>query len=342
MRWRPASPSAHPSTTTRATAGGVELGASDDGDDTAAEVLGDDVLAAPCSPPMQPASVNAATTAARSGRAATARPGRAGVGRDHADEPSTADRADRSGTWIRRIAAGSTRSSREICRPSADREGMHERPGVRDDDRRPADREEVAPGRCDPCPQRSVRLTARPVDLEVASREGGSHVWRQRLQLVERPALGDPDVGLAPPLIELALLRVAAASTMADAVATARRDGLDTTRTSDGSSRLSDAASRRASARPVGDSGGSLDPAVADARPRRRCMPHEDDLGHRQATVLGSAGPATPALSKVAIPSRMATAASTSDMASAAPVPSPSRRSSSSSGRSPRRSRTTA
>ena len=218
MRWRPASPSATSVNDDEGDGWRVGLGASDDGEDTAAEVLGDDVLAAPCSPPMQPASVNAATTAARSGRAATARPGRAGVG---GITPTSLARP----TGPTALAPGSG-ASRPVppghprdLPALAHREGMHERPGVRDDDRRPADREEVGPGCCGPCPQRSVRLTARPVDLEVASREGGSHVWRQRLQLIERPALGDPDVGLSPPLVEFRSCD-RAASTMADAVAT--------------------------------------------------------------------------------------------------------------------------
>jgi hypothetical protein len=97
----------------------VGLGASDDGDDTAAEVLGDDVLAAPCSPPMQPVQrQRKRTTAARSGRAATARPGRAGVGGSRPTSLARPTGPTAPAPEIRRIAAGSTRSSREICRPS--------------------------------------------------------------------------------------------------------------------------------------------------------------------------------------------------------------------------------
>jgi hypothetical protein len=104
-----------------------------------------------------------------------------------------------------------------------------------------------------------MRFAARPIDLELAGRQPGGHLGCDRTELIERPALSDPDVGLAPTVVQFDP-GSRAASTIAVAVATARRDGLEMTRASGRSSPARAAASRRASARPVGDSGGSLIP----------------------------------------------------------------------------------
>ena len=82
-------------------------------------------------------------------------------------------------------------------------------------------------------------------------------------------------------------------------------------------------------------------PAVADC-PTMRSLHDGRGRSRSRQGVTRSTGPETPADPKVAMPSRSVTAASMSWIASAAPVPSPSRRSSSRSGRRPSRSRTIA
>ncbi len=126
------------------------------------------------------------------------------------------------------------------------------------------------------------------------------------------------------------------ATAMARAVCRARRRGLDTMRTGRRDRGREVAGKRRRLHAPLRAQPWVTPAAVAQARPCGCGMADEHDLGH------GPERSVTMADSKVAIPSRIATAATTSPIANAAPVPSPSRRSRSSSGRSPSRSRTTA
>ena len=124
-------------------------------------------------------------------------------------------------------------------------------------------------------------------------------------------------------------------------VSSARRRGLETIRVTPGSI----SAARRRPRHLASPAAGVVqrrvgEAAVADAGPVGRGMTDEDD--HDGRVVVARDLRDTPADSNVAISSRIRHAADSSPIASAAPVPSPSRRSSSRTGRSPRRSSATA
>ena len=165
-------------------------------------------------------------------------------------------------------------------------------------------------------------------------------------EFIEGEALGDPEVGLAPAVVERDALDPGRLA-IALAVACARSDGLVTMRVPGARVVASSRASSAAAALPASSSGGSLRPQYRCPVQAGRCVPDQDDAGHvrpartRRATSAPS-GPEIAADSNVAIPSRNRTAAAIRPMARAAPVPSPSRRSRSSSGRRSRCSRTTA
>ena len=62
--------------------------------------------------------------------------------------------------------------------------------------------DQVAPGGRDPVGQLGRAFAAGPVDLGLAVREPAGEVGREALELIEGEALGDPEIGLAPAVVD--------------------------------------------------------------------------------------------------------------------------------------------
>ena len=73
---------------------------------------------------------------------------------------------------------------------------------MRHEDRRVVRCEKVPPGRTNASIEGGRRFATRPVDLGLAGRESRGQGRLERRELVERPALGDPEVGLAPAVVD--------------------------------------------------------------------------------------------------------------------------------------------
>ena len=187
------------------------------------------------------------------------------------------------------------------------------------------------------------RLAARPVDVRDTARQCLGELRFQRGELVERAPLGDPEVGLAPALVDLHVRDPGGRREDLRGRARAARRARDDQDVA--WQRRGERRGERTRRRETGVVQGRVAaPAVPASRPARRRVADEHDLVHDDVPgpAAPSSGPETAAESKVAMPSRSRTAASISPIARAAPVPSPSRRSRSSSGRRPSRSSTIA
>ena len=73
---------------------------------------------------------------------------------------------------------------------------------MRDHDHVVARLDELAPGRRDPVGQLGGAFAAGPVDVGLAVREPAGEVGRDARELIEGEALGDPEIGLAPAVVE--------------------------------------------------------------------------------------------------------------------------------------------
>ena len=278
-------------------------------------------------------------TTGRTGRRRRAR-SRSRHGREgstRADSPSSA----RSSTRMD-VAGSSTRYGVGRERPR-EGHGVTDGPGMGDDQGGPATLAQRGPRRRDPHAQVGGRLAARPVDVRDTAGQCLGELRFERRQLVERAPFGDPEIGLAPALVDLHVV-----------IPAGRREDLrGGTRAARRARDDQDVAwqrrGERRGERPGCRETGGVErrvaaPAVAASRPARRRVADEHDVVHAgvPGPVAPSSGPETAAESKVAMPSRSRMAASISPIARAAPVPSPSRRSRSSSGRRPSRSSTIA
>ena len=109
-------------------------------------------------------------------------------------------------------------------------------------------------------PRRRPPIATRPVDLGLAGRESRGQGRFERRELVERPSLGDPEVGLAPAVVDDDRHETAAFAIAVAVFEGPPTQGLDTTRIPGRELGASSAASVAAAARPGPSSDGSLRP----------------------------------------------------------------------------------
>ena len=203
--------------------------------------------------------------------------GRSGTG--HAVEGSTGGRDGPSATSMRWATAGATRSSGEIGRCSAIARACMKGPAwVTTTVGRPSATRSAQAAATRSASAAWVSPPA-PVDGELTGRERGRQLGADGGQLVERPSLGDAEVGLAPAVIDLGGREPCRLDDRCCRRGRpSRRAGQDP-----GAGRQVVRQRRGEPQRLVDtDAGqrGVAPPAVAHTGPRRRRVPHQDDRDH--------------------------------------------------------------